>query len=199
MTNSSAEFFSFRTSYNDRHLWMCQISHAHMALTHVCPMCQKSSSWWSHPCLTHNLHHHSSSGYHNWRHQSQQKARILQLNLISSARQWLLTVMMNLKVVQKYHQAYMNGTDHYNRTSNKHSKTHLFEQQLTVWAKTGNKVLCKSKEWAKHLCRQMVPGRSLKHVADDKEPSVLDHVLLDCLRTFHQLTDKTQQLRTETA
>ena len=99
--------------------------------------------------------------------------------------------MTDLTVVQKYHWTYMNGTSHYNRTSNKHSKTHLFEQQLTVWAKTGNKVLCKSKEWAKHLCCQMVPGWSLKHVADDKESSILDHVLLNCLWTLYQLTDKT--------
>jgi len=60
------------------------------------------------------------------------KLLILQLDLISFARQWLLTIMMNLKVVQKYHQAYMNGIVHYNRTSIEHSKTHLFEQQLTV-------------------------------------------------------------------
>jgi hypothetical protein len=44
----------------------------------------------------------------------------------------------------------------------------------------------------------MVPGRSLKHVADDKESSVLDHVLLNCLGTLYQFTDKTQQLGTET-
>jgi hypothetical protein len=55
------------------------------------------------------------------------KTVILQLDLI-----WTRDRMTNLKVVQKYHQAYMNGKVHYDTTCNKHSKTHLFEQQLTV-------------------------------------------------------------------
>jgi hypothetical protein len=89
-----------------------------------------------------------------------------------------------------------SSTDHNQQL--KHPKTHLFEQQLTVRTEAGNKVLCKSKEWAQHLCSEMISGRSLKHVTDDKESSVLDHVLLHCLRTLYQFTDKTQQLWTET-
>jgi hypothetical protein len=60
------------------------------------------------------------------------KLVILQLDLISFAKTMTPDSYDELKMVQKYHWTYMNGTDHYDRTINKHSKTHLFEQQLTV-------------------------------------------------------------------
>lgn len=72
--------------------------------------------------------------------------------------------------------------------------TYLFEEQVAVGWETRDQVLGQVKERAQYFERQMVSRGTLQHERDDKESSVLDHVLLHCLRALHQFADETQQL-----
>lgn len=44
---------------------------------------------------------------------------------------------------------------------------------------------------------EMVSARSLQHVTDHQEPTVLHHVLLHRLRTLDKIANKPQQFRAE--
>ena len=85
----------------------------------------------------------------------------------------------------------------FNSIDHKVIASHLFEQEVSVVRRTGDKVLGQLEEGLEQLQGQVFSRRLAEEVRDDEESAAGNDLLLNAGRALHQLAYEAHQLRTE--